>query len=322
MSQTRCIVYPDADPSTVDLLKGPLWDRLEALGTFTCHVGAPIDDEEFSARVGDAEAIILGHWTITDTALGACPSLKCIAYTGVGIGSQVNLELASELGILTSITPGCSTQSVAEHTIALMLAAARQIPVLDARFKSGGWSQVESAFDLHGKTLGLVGLGSIAKRTAELVRAFGMDVIAWTAHPSEQRAREAGVRFESLEAVLESSDVVSLHLPLTPETEGLITANRLSRIRDGALLINTARGEIVNEPALIEALKSGRISAGLDVFHQEPLAGDHPFRQLENVIITPHTAYNTPEANLAIFESVVANLEAYCAGDPINIANR
>ena len=321
MPQPRCIVYPDADATTVGLLDGPLWNRIEALGKFVCHVGAPADDEEFRARIGNSEGLILGHWTITDTALRASANLKIIAYTGIGVGSQVNLELASELGITVCNTPGYANQTVAEHTIALMLAAARQIPSLAADSKSGGWNQVQSAFDLYGKRLGLVGLGGIAKRTAELAGAFGMDVIAWTAHPSKQRAKEAGIRFERLETLFETSDVVSLHLSLTPETEGLIGAGLLARMRDGALLINTARGEIVDESALIATLRSGQISAGLDVFHQEPLAVDHPLRQLDNVIITPHTGYNTPDANLAIFEAVVASLEAYYAGAPINVAN-
>ncbi len=320
MRAARHIVYPDAEPAGVALLRGALQDRIEALGSFTSHLGAPADDGDFAARVGDAEALVLG-WQIPDTVLRAGTKLKIIAFTGIGAANHVNLDLASDLGIAVCNTPGYANQTVAEHSIALMLAAARQIPALTADTRSGGWRHDRPAFDLHGKTLGLVGLGGIGTRTAQLARAFGMEVIAWTAHPSPERAKAAGLRFESLERVLEASDVVSLHLSLTPGTEGLIGAGQLARMKDGALLINTARGEIVEEAALIDALRSGRISAGLDVFHQEPLPGDHPLRQLENVVITPHTGYNTPEANRAIMELSVANLEAYYAGAPINVVN-
>ena len=202
-----------------------------------------------------------------------------------------------------------------------MLASARQISILAADARSGGWDHGRPGFDLNGKTLGLVGLGGIGKRAAVMAKAFGMDVIAWTAHPDAAREIETGVRFKSLESVFESSDIVSLHLSLTPETEGLITTDLLARMKQGALLINTARGEVIDEAALIDALQSGRISAGLDVFHQEPLPTNHPFRQLENVIITPHVGYNTPEATLTLFEIVVSSLEAYYAGDPINVVN-
>lgn len=322
MSQDRQIVYPDAEPATARLLQGSLQRRLDKLGAFTCHLDAPVNDEQFSARIDGAEAIILGHWHVSDAVLRSANGLKIIAYTGIGVASQVNLELANELGIMVCNTPGYANQTVAEHAIALMLAAARQIPILAADARSGGWNHSRPGFDLYGKTLGLVGLGGIGKRTAELAQAFGMDVIAWTAHPDAARENETGVRFKSLEAVLESSDIVSLHLALTSETEGLITTDLLARMKQGALLINTARGEIIDEAALLDALQSGRISAGLDVFHQEPLPSDHPFRQMENVIITPHVGYNTPEATLALFEIVVSSLEAFYAGDPINVVNR
>ena len=169
------------------------------------------------------------------------------------------------------------------------------------------------------RPLGLVGLGGIGARTAGLARAFGMEVIAWTANPSPERAAASGVTFVALDDLFAASDVVSLHLALTAETENLIKTEHLSRLNDGALLINTARGEIVEEAALLDILKSGRITAALDVYHQEPLPDGHPLLQLENVILTPHTGYNTPEANQAIYEVVVSTLEAYAAGTPINV---
>lgn len=312
------IVYPDADAGGEELFAGALGERLARLGRFELHCAPPASDAEFAARIAGAEAVILG-WGMPDAALAGAEGLKLIAFTGIGVGNHVNLALANRRGVLVCNTPGYADQTVAEHAMALLLAVARRIVELDADTRAGGWDHERPGFDLHGKRLGLIGLGGIGARVARLATAFGMEVLAWTANPSPERAAAAGVRFAPLEAVLGDSDVVSLHLALTPETQGLLSAERLALLRPGAVLVNTARGELVDEAALVTALRAGRLSAGLDVFSAEPLPPDHPLRRLPNVVITPHTGYNTPGARLAIHDLAVQAVEGFYAGRPVNV---
>ncbi|MFQ5566611.1 MAG: 2-hydroxyacid dehydrogenase [Paracoccaceae bacterium] len=284
------------------------------------HHGAPADEAEFAARIEGAAAVILG-WGMPDGVLRGAKALKIVAFTGIGAANHVNLDLATRLGVTVCNTPGYADKTVAEHTLALMLAVARRIPQLDADTRAGGWTRDHEGFDLNGQRLGLIGLGGIGTRVAGLGRAFGMEVTAWTARPSPERAAAAGVSFAPLETVLSQSDIVSLHLALTPDTEGILTPERLGLLKDGAVLINTARGELVDEAAFLAALEAGRISAGLDVFHQEPLEPDHPLRHLPNVVLTPHTGYNTPAALFAIYNLAVQAVETYFAGQPVNVVN-
>ncbi|MFT5218498.1 MAG: phosphoglycerate dehydrogenase-like enzyme [Planctomycetota bacterium] len=312
------IVYPDIDEASVDALKGPLLERLQVVGDFDYHLGEVVDDNDFCQRVGDANAVLLG-WQLPDAVLQRCKQLELIVFTGTGAANHINLALAQKIGVSVCNTPGYADQTVAEHSIALMLAAARQIVTLDRETRSGGWNHQRPAYDLKGKTLGLIGLGGIGKRTATLAQAFGMDVIVYTANPSAQRAKECGVRFESLPNLLRTSDVVSIHLALNSQTEGLIGADYLALMPNNALLINTARAEIVDQAALLAELQSGRLAAGLDVFAQEPLAADSPFFALDNLVITPHTGYNTPQANLAVLDIAIGSVEAFYAGKPVNL---
>jgi len=317
----RLIVYPDAGIAAPEIFAGILTERLERIGRFVLHAAPPSGDADFAARIAGAEAVILG-WGMPDTVLTSTESLKVIAFTGIGASNHVNLDLARAHGITVCNTPGYADVTVAEHTLALMLATARHIAPLDAGTKAGGWDQSRMGLDLHGKCLGLVGLGGIGARVARLATAFGMETIAWTANPSPARATAAGVEFVPLETLFDRADVVSLHCALTPQTEGMIGADLLDRMKPGAILINTARGELVEEAALLESLGAGRITAGLDVFHQEPLAADHPLRSLPNAVLTPHNAYNTPEASFAIYEMCVAAIEGFFGGAPINVVNR
>ena len=229
MPQDLKIVYADAEAASLEILEGPLKSRIAAVGSLTCHLGEPGSPEEFVARIGDAEAIILG-WGLPDAALTDCPNLKLVAFTGIGAANMVNLPLAAARGITVCNTAGYADQTVAEHTLGLILAAARHIPALDRETRAGTWDHGRPGFDLKGKTLGLVGLGGIGTRTAALARAFGMEVIAWTAHPAPERAAAAGVTFVALDRLFQTSDVVSLHLALTAETEGMIGAGHLSRM--------------------------------------------------------------------------------------------
>jgi D-3-phosphoglycerate dehydrogenase len=201
-----------------------------------------------------------------------------------------------------------------------MFAVARDIPRLDRTLRTEGWNQLAPGFELRGKRLGLIGLGGIGSRVAELAGALGMEVLAWTRNPSPERARRAGVTFAPLETVLGESDVISLHLLLTPETENLLGAAELDHMKPGAVFINTARAELVDEPALIARLRAGRIAAaGIDVYLEEPLPSGHPLLGLDNVVVTPHVGFNTPEATIAMVDFGIDNLVQYFAGDPINV---
>lgn len=314
------IVYPDADPGADALFAGALGERLDRVGRLVLHYGPPADAAEFATRIAGAEAVILG-WGMPDAVLEGAGALRLIAFTGIGAANHVNLDLAKSRGILVCNTPGYADQTVAEHTMALMLAVARRVPELDADTRSGGWARDREGFDLNGRRLGLIGLGGIGTRVAALARAFGMEVTAWTARPSPERAAAAGLTFASLETVLAESDIVSLHLALTPETRGILSARRLGLMRHGTVLINTARGELVDEAALASALEAGRLRAGLDVFGEEPLGPGHRLRRAPNTVLTPHTGYNTPEARLAIHDLAVRAVEGYFAGRPVNVVN-
>ncbi|RVU36729.1 hypothetical protein EOI86_16310 [Hwanghaeella grinnelliae] len=318
MKNDVTIVFPDASPGTEAIFQGPLRERMEKIGRLIIHESEPDSDAEFIDRIGDAEAVILG-WRLSADVLRAAKNLKVVAFTGIGVGDNVDLDLARSLGIAVCNTPGYADITVAEHTIALMLAAARHIATSDRELKEGLWDQSRSGFDLHGKKLGIVGTGGIGARVASLAKAFGMEVSAWTANPSPERAAALDLTYTDLNKVFAESDVVSLHLALTPETEGMVTADHLRRMRDGALLVNTARGGVVVEDALMAELTSGRISAALDVFHTEPLPDDHPIRSLPNVTLTPHTGYNTPDALLGIYTLAVTAVEGHFAGKPVNV---
>lgn len=318
MKNDVTIVFPDAGPGTEAIFQGPLRQRMERIGRLIIHESEPDSDAAFIDRIGDAQAVILG-WRLSAQVLRAAKNLKVVAFTGIGVGDNVDLDLAHSLGITVCNTPGYADTTVAEHSFALMLAAARNIATSDREMREGAWNQSRSGFDLHGKKLGIVGTGGIGARVAGMAKAFGMTVSAWTANPTPDRAAALDLTYTDLDTVFAESDVVSLHLALTPETEGLVTADHLRRMRDGTLLVNTARGGLVAEEALMTELTSGRISAALDVFHQEPLPADHPIRSLPNVTLTPHTGYNTPEALAEIYRLAVDAIEGYFAGAPVNV---
>jgi D-3-phosphoglycerate dehydrogenase len=315
----RHIVIPDADTEMADLLTGKRLARLEALGRFTAYYGGPLEPQEITERIGDATGMIL-NWDLPNEVLQVVKNLKIVSFIGLGASNFIDLDEAARQGITVTHTISAA-ETIAEHTIALILAAARNIARLDRALREGTWSSELTGLDLRGKTLGLIGFGRIAQRTAPLAKAFGMRVIAWTRNPSAERAARHDIEFADLDTVLGGSDVLSLHLLLTPETEGLITAERLGKTKPGVVLVNTARQEILDEAALIELLASGHIrAAGFDVFNQEPLPRDHPFLKMENVVLTPHTAYNTPEAVAGMLDIAIGNLEAFFAGSPTNVA--
>ena len=196
---------------------------------------------------------------------------------------------------------GYGDTAVAEHAIALMMACCRDIARMDRDMRSGSWTPREG-MQLHGKTLGIIGLGGIGQEVARIARGIGMDVVAWNRSPRP----DAGLRLVDLGTLLATSDVISLNLTLNDETRGFLNADRIARLKPGAILINTARGALVDEPALIAALQNGRIRhAGLDVFHAEPLKSDHPLARLDNVTLSAHAAFRTLEASMTLLRRAI-----------------
>jgi D-3-phosphoglycerate dehydrogenase len=280
----------------------------------------PGSSEELLKRIGDGENVnnIRSSVKFPESVLAALPSLKILSLWGTGT-DHIDLAAAARLGITVTNTPGISAYAMAEHALALMLATARNIPRIDAETRQGKWPR-GFVTQLHGKTLGVIGLGAIGAQTVRIARGIGMKVIAWTMHPEAKRWDDLGARLVELDELYRTSDVVSLHLRQSPETAGFVGEREFGLMKPSAIFINTARGPIVDEKALIAALESKTIAAaGLDVFDQEPLPPGHPLTKLDNVVITPHSGGVTPEALEAGLQLAVDNVFSFLAGNPTNV---
>ncbi len=233
------------------------------------------------------------HSRMPTAAMARCAGLRHVIFLGTGARSYMHPEELAALGITVHIIKGYGDTAVAEHAFALMWAGARGIARMDRDMRAGRWTRTEGP-QLTGKTLGLLGFGGIAGELARLGAGIGMRVLAWNRTPRSA----PGVAFVDLDTLLAESDVLSLHLLLTDETRGFLDAARLGRMKPQAILVNTARGALIDEPAMIEALRAGRLAhAALDVFTEEPLPGGHPLTALENVTLSAHSGFRTPEAS-------------------------
>jgi len=305
----RVISVPDDAPAVLGV--SPSFARLRGVGEVRYFDTLPGSEAVLAERMQGAEAVvnIRSSSKITRAVLERCPDLRMISIWGTGT-DNVDLDAARALGVRITNTPAVSAASIAEHTLALMLAVARRIPGIDASVRAGAWPR-GGMVQLHGKTLGVIGLGEIGRRFARLGEAIGMRVLTWTMNPKP----ELGFAHVPLEELLAASDVVSLHLRLSEQTRGFLDAARLASMKRGAMLINTARGPIVDEPAMMAALESGHLAgAGLDVFDVEPLPPGHPLSRMENVVLSPHSAGITPEALEAGLALAVENVAAYFDG--------
>ncbi len=314
------IVVPDDFPS---VYQGQTeLERLAPYGEVVLYGARAAGRQELIDRLRGAAAVInVRAYTRFDAELlAALPELRTIAILGTGT-DNVDLDAATKHGVVVTNTPGASTVSVAELTFALMLAAARHVASADRAVRAGSWRHVEGV-ELRGKTLGIVGLGAIGQEVASMARAFGMKVVAWSLTPDPERARRVGATLVGLEELLSVSDVVSLHLRASAKTAGFIGAGELATMKPGAILVNTARGALVDEKSLVEALTSGQLgAAGLDAFVQEPLPADSPLVRLENVVLSPHTGWVTAEASSRLRRMPVDNLIAFFEGRPVNVVN-
>ena len=308
------IVIPDDFPSVIS--GTPALASLQAFGDVEIYTSRPDTQDELITRIHDAHTVvnIRAYCKFTAEVLGACPDLKHLAVWGTGM-DNVDLPAAKALGIVVTNTPNTATDAVAEQGLALMLAVARKVAFLDTQVKRGEWVR-GMLTQLAGKTLGILGTGVIGLRMAQLGKGIGMSVIAWTYHPDPAKAEAVGLRYlEAMSDVLRQADVVSLHLRYSPATERLIGAKELALMKPTALFINTARGQLVDQQALYEALRNGTIAgAGLDVFEQEPIDSHDPLLTLPNVVLSPHTAGTTPEALMNGLHLCAANVGAFLDG--------
>src|ERR1700674_1161872 len=270
--------------------------------------------DTLGAEIADADALIVRSATkVTPELLDKAPRLRVVGRAGVG-GDNIDLDEATRRGVLVMSTPGGNAVSVAEHTFALLLALARQVPRLDRAMHEGKWEKSSAAgTEVRGKTLGLIGLGRIGSEVAVRAEAFDMKVLGYDPYISEAAARELQVELVPLERLLAESDFVSLHTALSPATQNLINPNTLAQMKKGARLVNAARGELIDKAALAEALKSGKLAgAALDVFVEEP-PKNSPLVGLPNVIATPHVAGSTTEAQEEVGTQVAVQIKDYLA---------
>lgn len=297
-------------------------ERLRALGEVTgCNSRASGAAELIQRLRGAAAVVNMRSFThFTEEVLAACPELRIISISGTGT-DNVDLAAASRRGVLVCNTPEANSDSVAEHTWALLLALARGLRPMEERMRAGEWWH-HYGIELKGKTLGLVGLGRIARRVARMARAFEMEVLAWSFTPDPDRARAAGVTLVELDDLLARADVVSLHLRLSERSRGILDAARLARLKPTALLVNSARGALADEAALAAALEAGRLGgAALDCYATEPLPPDHPLRQAPRTLLIPHAGWMTVEARERMLAEPVDNILAWHAGRPQNVVN-
>jgi D-3-phosphoglycerate dehydrogenase len=309
------IVVPDDFP--VVLTGSPAERRLRALGDVTIYIERGAEQEtELVRRIGDADIVVglRAYTRFSESALTACLSVRMISIWGTGT-DNVDMAACRRRGITVANTPGVNAHAVAEHTLALILAVTRRIPSLDRDLRSGQWPR-GLLVQLEGKTLGIVGLGAIGRRVAALAAPFGARLLAATWGPDAGRAAAVGARHAPIETLLQESDIVSLHLRLSSETEAVINRERLALMKPGAFLVNTARGRLVDREALVDALRDGRLAgAALDVFHEEPIAASDPLLALPNVILTPHNAGMTQEVIEVGLLQTVENVQRFLNGD-------
>lgn len=296
--------------------------RLEALGDLKVFDSTPSSIGEHVSRVKDADIVIVGRYGFSKEALNASRNLRMISVWQTGY-DHIDLKTATEKGIIVSNVPDYAFDSVAEMVFALVLNLIRKVHIADMKLREGNFDwQNYVGNQLMGKTMGVIGTGSIGERVIQIAHGFNMNILSVTGHPREEKARKLGVKFVDMDTLLAESDIVTLHVPLTPSTEKMIGPKELAKMKKSAILINTARGRVVDETALVEALKRKEIrGAGLDVFEKEPLPADHPLTELENVVLTPHIAFLSEESLEECTYVCVENVEKFVAGRPQNIVN-
>jgi D-3-phosphoglycerate dehydrogenase len=312
------IVIPDDNPPVIG--GTPALERLRRLGHVRLHQSDAADPAVLAERLREAEVAvnIRARSIFSAEVLAQCPKLRLISIWGTGT-DNFDLTAAAARGVAVTNTPGANAISVAEHTIALLLAITKRIVPADQSTRQGEWSR-SLVIQLRRKRLGVIGTGLIGREVAAMAKGLGMEVVAWTFHPDQTLAASVGFRYVELEELLSTSDVVSPHLRATPNTRHFLSRKRLELMKPTAFLVNTARGALVDEAALADLLRDGKLAgAAMDVFETEPIPAGHPFTGLRNTVITPHSAGMTPEVIETGLAMVVDNIENFLKGSPTHL---
>ncbi len=304
------------------------WDELGQLGELTVYDRTPVNDEaEIIRRIGDAEVVFSNKTPITKNVIDACPGMKFISMLATGY-NVVDYAYAGEKGIPVTNVPGYGTDAVGQFAIAMLLEICHHVAHHDQTVHDGKWSNnIDWCYwdypliELAGKTLGVIGFGRIGRQTAKIAKAMGMNILACNNHVPSNPDNSLGT-YVDLDTLLAQSDVISLHCPLFPETQGIINKDTIAKMKDGVIILNNSRGPLVVEQDLADALNSGKgYAAGLDVVSVEPITMDNPLLSAKNCIITPHISWAPKESRQRIMDIAVENVKAYIAGAPINVVN-
>lgn len=293
--------------------------RLKELGEVEVFRDPPKSDQELKLRTKDAEIVVVGWSHLTKEIIDSAPKLRMIAIWATTC-HYADPQAAKQHGITVTHVPGYATEAVAEHAFGLLLACTKRLLPADKHVREGKFDwRPFTGTELAGKTLGLVGTGAIGFRVGEMAKAFNMRVLGFDIVHNKQRAQEIGLQYVDLLTLLKESDILSIHLTLTSDTEGLLGKQEIAMTKKGAVLINTAQGKVVDEAALVEALRTGRLSyAGLDVFAEEPLAQGNPLIGLNNVVLSPHVGFHTVEAVKRCTDICIDNVAKFLEGRPQN----
>ena len=303
------------------------WTPLEKLGECTFYDRTPVDDDtKILKRIGDAEIVLTNKTPLDEKVLKMAPNIKYIGVTATGY-NIVDTNAARKAGIPVTNIPTYGTDAVAQFTFALLLEITSQVGLHNKLVHEGRWSSnpdftfwAKPLMELNGKTLGLIGFGNIAKKVAEIGHVFSMNIIFWNHRPKSDLPNY--VKQVELDELYQKADIVSLHVPQTPETTELINQGAISQMKDGVILINTARGDLINEKDVADALNEGKIAAaGIDVVQKEPIPADSPLLSAKNCYITPHIAWAPRETRNRLLGIVVENLQAFLKGEKLNVVN-
>ena len=303
------------------------WEKLGELGDLTVYDRTPVDDQaEIIRRIGDAEVVFSNKTPITKDIIDACPNMKFISLLATGY-NVIDYEYAGKKGIPVTNVPAYGTAAVGQFTIALLLEICHHIAHHSQTVHDGKWTNSTDfcywdhpLIELDGKTLGVIGFGRIGRQTAKIAKALGMNILATGSKPCPEG--EALATYVDLDTLLKNADVISLHCPLFPETQGIINKETIAKMKDGVILLNTSRGPLLVEEDVAAALNTGKIAAaGMDVVSKEPITADNPLLSAKNCFITPHIAWAPKESRQRIMDCAVENVKAYLAGTPINVVN-
>ncbi|HEU4657708.1 MAG TPA: 2-hydroxyacid dehydrogenase [Capillimicrobium sp.] len=311
----------DGEPQFEEVVTRLADELLVSAGhTFTYHDTTPASEAEYAERLEGADGVLV-LFTVPPEVLRAGGDLKVLSWCGTGVARFVDLDAASAGGVTVCNVPSYGANAVAEHALMLLLGVARRLPRADALVRDGAWEQFE-CLELTGRRLGVVGLGTIGERMVQLGKGVGMDVVAWTRRATPERAASLGVELVSLEELFDTSDAVSIHLAHTSETERIVDRSLLERLHDRAIVVNTARAEVVDTDALAELVAEGRLwGVGADVFDSEPPEPDDGLLGSERSVLTPHTAFFTASAAEEQYRIAIANLAAFAEGRPTNVVD-